>query len=479
MHGPTAAFVDVSVVPDAAAAGRRRRAARARARACTRARGQALHGAPLDAARVPRSPRASGSPTASASCARSSIWSTPSCRSRRRRPVELATWLGRVPDEHLAAFVTARAAMDDAPAPDDLEFPTVDGVDGARVGGVASRCATARCAVTVAIREDGEIGAFTELRVSSWLDARLHRRHGHRRRPPRAGARTGREGSNRCAGCAQDHPEVERRQHVERGGEPRRCASRQRAASASGRARPRRRRRSTLSVLVAQLRCGLRATQPDRPLRGPGLVRPARRALRLPLEPLQRPQAPDRRGGPRAALARPDHGLVPLDRARRRRRGPGRPCCGRSRSPPTGSRGPSATRSAGSRGLVDAKSREREAARAERGAAAAADPRRGRRSRRTSQLKKAARLHRAAVDRGLRSRRTRRCSRTRRARSTRASSIGAGSSDGSRAGSVVVEPIGGPDGRRARRARSTACLRSDVARDAAHRRARARSRRPT
>src|SRR5690349_18542861 len=37
---------------------------------------------------------------------------------------ELVTWLARVPDEHLASFVTARAAMDDAPSSGDLDFPT-------------------------------------------------------------------------------------------------------------------------------------------------------------------------------------------------------------------------------------------------------------------------------------------------------------------------------------------------------------------
>ena len=34
------------------------------------------------------------------------------------------TWLTRVPDEHLAAFVRARAAMDDAPGSDEIEYPT-------------------------------------------------------------------------------------------------------------------------------------------------------------------------------------------------------------------------------------------------------------------------------------------------------------------------------------------------------------------
>ena len=53
--------------------------------------------------------------------------------------------------------------------------------------------------------------------------------------------------------------------------------------------------------------------------------------------------APDRRRLPRRRLARADHGLVPLERARRRE-GSARRCCVRSRSRRTASRGRSATR---------------------------------------------------------------------------------------------------------------------------------------
>jgi GNAT superfamily N-acetyltransferase len=77
----------------------------------------------------------------------------------------LVTWLRRVPDEHLAAFVTARAAMDDAPADDGLEFPSwTAGHVRASEESLALRNREMR--VTVALRADGEIGAFTELRVS-------------------------------------------------------------------------------------------------------------------------------------------------------------------------------------------------------------------------------------------------------------------------------------------------------------------------
>ena len=39
----------------------------------------------------------------------------------------LITWLARVPDEHLSAYVQARAAMDDAPSPEGMEVPSSTG----------------------------------------------------------------------------------------------------------------------------------------------------------------------------------------------------------------------------------------------------------------------------------------------------------------------------------------------------------------
>jgi mycothiol synthase len=77
----------------------------------------------------------------------------------------LETWLRRVPDEHLDAFVRARAAMDDAPAPDEMEFPsfTAEKVRETEES-LARRDREMR--VTAALRADGEIGSFTELRLS-------------------------------------------------------------------------------------------------------------------------------------------------------------------------------------------------------------------------------------------------------------------------------------------------------------------------
>jgi GNAT superfamily N-acetyltransferase len=77
----------------------------------------------------------------------------------------LVTWLERVPDEHLEALVVARAAMDDAPASEEMEFPAWTAEDvRASEESLARRDREMR--LTVALRDDGEIGAFSELRVS-------------------------------------------------------------------------------------------------------------------------------------------------------------------------------------------------------------------------------------------------------------------------------------------------------------------------
>jgi RimJ/RimL family protein N-acetyltransferase len=77
----------------------------------------------------------------------------------------LLTWLGCVPDEHLPAFVDARAAMDDAPQPEDMDIPgwTAETVRASEAS-LARRQREMR--LTVAIDNDGAIGSFTELRVS-------------------------------------------------------------------------------------------------------------------------------------------------------------------------------------------------------------------------------------------------------------------------------------------------------------------------
>jgi GNAT superfamily N-acetyltransferase len=77
----------------------------------------------------------------------------------------LVTWVGRVPEEHLAAYVVARTAMDDAPAPDGLDFPSWT-AEKVRASEESLEQRDREMRLTVAMTTDGEIGAFTELRVS-------------------------------------------------------------------------------------------------------------------------------------------------------------------------------------------------------------------------------------------------------------------------------------------------------------------------
>ena len=265
-----------------------------------------------------------------------------------------------------------------------------------------------------------------------------------------------------------DHPEVAvvtaRRTREENEADAPRSTSR----SGSG-ASCRRRRRRKLNACRARSAASAAALVPrNRTARlavlGSSVQRAA--ALRLPLDPLQRPQAPDRRGVPRAALARPDHGVVPLERARPRAERRARRCCGRSRSRRTASRGRSATPRLDAR-PVPREAREREAERAERGAAArscldeAALARERRSSRSALHYQDPPRFPKD-FDRVRRGR-----AHEPDARSTRASTISAGSDHGVAVEDVVVTA------RRASSARSSTGLSRDahVARDADHRRA--------
>jgi GNAT superfamily N-acetyltransferase len=77
----------------------------------------------------------------------------------------LVTWLERVPDEHLDAVARVRAAMDDAPAPEGLDFPTWTAED-VRASEESLLRRDREMRMTVALHDDGEIASFTELRVS-------------------------------------------------------------------------------------------------------------------------------------------------------------------------------------------------------------------------------------------------------------------------------------------------------------------------
>jgi GNAT superfamily N-acetyltransferase len=77
----------------------------------------------------------------------------------------LVTWLGHVPEEHLAAYVRGRAAMDDAPDPEGMEFPTstAEQVRGWEET-LVRRGREMR--VTAVLDTDGEVASFTEVRLS-------------------------------------------------------------------------------------------------------------------------------------------------------------------------------------------------------------------------------------------------------------------------------------------------------------------------
>jgi GNAT superfamily N-acetyltransferase len=77
----------------------------------------------------------------------------------------LVTWIGRVPEEHLAPYVVARAAMDDAPTPEGLDFPAWT-AEKVRESEASLERRDREMRVTVAMAADAEIAAFSELRVS-------------------------------------------------------------------------------------------------------------------------------------------------------------------------------------------------------------------------------------------------------------------------------------------------------------------------
>ena len=75
------------------------------------------------------------------------------------------TWTRRAPDELVESYARARPALDDAPTPDGMEFP-VETIESLRDQEVALERRGREGRVTVAVDPGGEIGAFTEVRLT-------------------------------------------------------------------------------------------------------------------------------------------------------------------------------------------------------------------------------------------------------------------------------------------------------------------------
>ncbi len=77
----------------------------------------------------------------------------------------LVTWARRAPDELVESFARAKTALDDAPTPDGMEFP-VETAESVRDLEAALERRGREGRVTVALDPNGEVGAFTEVRLS-------------------------------------------------------------------------------------------------------------------------------------------------------------------------------------------------------------------------------------------------------------------------------------------------------------------------
>lgn len=78
----------------------------------------------------------------------------------------LRSWLGAAPEELVESYAHARAAIDDAPAPGEMEMAPID-VEWVRRMEATAVARGRESRVTVAVRDDGLVGSFTDVRVSA------------------------------------------------------------------------------------------------------------------------------------------------------------------------------------------------------------------------------------------------------------------------------------------------------------------------
>ncbi len=77
----------------------------------------------------------------------------------------LVSWRGAVSDALVESYARARAAIDDAPTPGDLVYDAID-VLWVRAMEATAGARGREIHATVAVSNDGEVGAFTDLRTS-------------------------------------------------------------------------------------------------------------------------------------------------------------------------------------------------------------------------------------------------------------------------------------------------------------------------
>ena len=78
----------------------------------------------------------------------------------------LLTWIAAAPDELIESYARARNAMDDAPTPDGVVFPTETAEDVRATEATAAKRGR-EVRVTVALDERNEVAAFTDLRATA------------------------------------------------------------------------------------------------------------------------------------------------------------------------------------------------------------------------------------------------------------------------------------------------------------------------